>query len=437
MGAIVYKKLAFVGKVAVAGLVAMVVATAAQAQTPPAASPSEPAKPASWWDTFSIGGHVEGGVSYNTRAPSDGINFGNLFGDRADTALLNQAMLTIQRPLDPKATGFDFGFKFQGMYGTDARYTHFLGELDESISDIGQLDIVEANLQFHLPVLTKGGIDLKVGQFVSLLGAEVISAPDNPLYSHSYIFYFGVPFKHTGVMTTTHVNDTLDIYAGADSGVNTSLGCCSIYSGDNNTAWSFQGGIGLNGLADGALTILATTHIGAENPNTTATATACNCNPNSATRFYTDVVATWTVNDKWTLMADLNWVRDDAFAADGYGVAGYAMYKFNDAFKLVGRAEIWRDNNGFFVAAYPTPLDAVKTEHGDPSATIIPGTITTYSEFTLGLNITPPLPSTRFVKALIVRPEVRFDTSLNNTLPFAAGTAGNQWTLGGDVIIKF
>ena len=59
--------------------------------------------PSSWWDTFSIGGHVEGAVADNSRAPSDGINFGQLFGDRANTAVLNQAMLTVQRPIDPKA----------------------------------------------------------------------------------------------------------------------------------------------------------------------------------------------------------------------------------------------------------------------------------------------------------------------------------------------
>src|SRR5690349_13795993 len=206
-----FRSIALAGAALIAG--AFMVAGAAQAQTPPAAAPSEPAKPASWWDTFSIGGHVDGGITFNSRGPSDGINFGQLFGDRANTALLNQAMLTVQRPIDPKATAFDFGFKFQGMYGTDARYTHFLGEWDEAINAIGQIDIVEANLLFHLPFHNGSSVDFKVGQYASPMSAEVISAPDNPLYSHSYIFYFGVPFKHTGGMATIHVNDSIDLYA--------------------------------------------------------------------------------------------------------------------------------------------------------------------------------------------------------------------------------
>src|SRR5262249_16741060 len=154
---------------------------------------------------------------------------------------------------------------------------------------------------------------------------------------------------------------------------------------------------GLNGLAGGSLSIVALTHMGPENPNQPAIAAACNCDPNTAFRYYWDIVFNWTVSDKWTLIPDFNWGRDDGFAADGYGVAGYAMYKMNDFFKLVGRAEIWRDNSGFFVASFPGNLDYVKIEHGDPSGTSRSGGATTYAEFTLGLNITPPLPTNRLV----------------------------------------
>ncbi|MGQ4828462.1 outer membrane beta-barrel protein, partial [Enterococcus faecalis] len=77
-----------------------------------------------------------------------------------------------------------------------------------------QFDIVEAYVNAHLPILTSGGVDIKAGQFVTLEGAEVIDATGDFFYSHTYIFNFGIPFKHTGILTTTHVNKTLDIYAG-------------------------------------------------------------------------------------------------------------------------------------------------------------------------------------------------------------------------------
>src|SRR6202022_4131921 len=115
----------------------------------------------------------------------------------------------------------------------------FLGEFTHAINSRYQVDIVEAYLSAHLPWLTSGGIDIKAGHYVTLEGIEVITAPDNLLYSHSYIFNFGIPFKHTGVLTTTHLNSVVDIYAGIDTGVNTSLG-----KGDNNDAAAFHGGIG-------------------------------------------------------------------------------------------------------------------------------------------------------------------------------------------------
>ena len=92
-----------------------------------------PAPPPSWWDTFKWSGYIDGGITGNPDDPSNGINFGHLYTDRANLPLLNQASVIVTRALDPKATGPDFGFTFQGMYGTDARYTHFYNEFDRSI----------------------------------------------------------------------------------------------------------------------------------------------------------------------------------------------------------------------------------------------------------------------------------------------------------------
>ncbi|MBS0220312.1 MAG: porin, partial [Proteobacteria bacterium] len=31
--------------------------------------------PPSWWDTFSISGHLDGGITFNTYPQNDGLNF--------------------------------------------------------------------------------------------------------------------------------------------------------------------------------------------------------------------------------------------------------------------------------------------------------------------------------------------------------------------------
>ena len=421
-------------KIITSAVIAFAAVTAANAaDIPLKAVKAKPPMP-SWWDTLTITGLVEVGASGNPNNPAV-TNFGQLFTDKANSAFLNQASLTIQRPLDPKATGYDFGFKFQAMYGSDARYTHFLGEFDQSISQRNQFDIVEAHALFHLPWLTAGGVDVKVGQYVTLEGAEVINAPDNALYTHSYIFNFGIPFKHTGILTTTHVNPMLDIYLGVDTGVNTTFGnhldCFNC--GDNNRAAAFHGGFGLN-LLDGALTIAATTHIGPENPNVTPVILA-GVDPNSALRYLNDVTVVWKATDKLTLTTDANYIRDDGFNATGYGVAQYATYAINDWLKITGRGEIWRDNNGFFVASFPGNLDFVGIEHGNPLAVAISGGATTYGALTVGLAIKPPVP--KQIEGLVIRPEIRYDASLNNTTPFGGGTKSSQWTFASDLIIPF
>ncbi len=395
------------------------------APAPSADAPkSDAAAPAAWSDTLKFSGHIEAGISGNPDDPSNGINFGQLFTDRANRPLLNQLLLTAERPLDPKATGYDFGFKLQGMYGSDARYTHSFNLFDRITNNRNQFDIVEANGLAHLSVLTEGGIDLKLGVFPSPMSAEVIDAAGNALYSHSYIFNFGVPFKHTGGLATIHLTPLIDLYAGVDTGVDAWLG----RKGDNNSTGAGQGGIGLN-LLDGNLTVVALTHIGPENARGTAGVRA-----NSDLRYLNDIVTTWKASDSLTLTTDLNYIRDDGLHAIGYGGAQYAVYKLSDSVSLVGRGEVWRDNNGAFVAAFPGSQDFVNAERGLP-ATTISGGRTTYGALTFGVNYKPEVP--KAIEGFVIRPEIRYDSSLNGTKPFNAGKSDHQVTLSADVVLPF
>jgi hypothetical protein len=383
-----------------------------------------PAAPANWSDTLKFSGHLEVGFTANADDPKNQINFGSLFTDKSNRPLLNQLLLTAERPLDPKAEGYDFGFKLQGMYGSDARYTHFLNEFDRAIRDKNQFDIVEANLVAHLPLLTDGGIDLKLGQYSTPIGFEVIDAAANTFYSHSYIFNFGIPLKHTGGYLTAHASDTLDVILGGDTGVNTSLG-----KGDNNGAPAFLGGVGLNNLLDGKLTILALTHIGPENPTGTP-----GVNVNSALRYLNDIVLTYKHSDELTFVTELNYIRDDGVNAAGGGAAQYVTYQISDALSASARAEYWRDDNGFFVSAAPGTYDFVNVEKGLP-ARVVSGGKTSYGALTLGLTIKPPVPG--MFEGSMIRPEIRYDRALNDTKPFGDSKSSDQFTAAVDFILAF
>ncbi|MBI2813282.1 MAG: porin [Opitutae bacterium] len=362
-------------------------------------------------------GHVQVGITGNFASPDDRQNFGRLFDDRANEPLLNQFVLTAERALDPAATGFDWGFKLQGLYGSDARFIHSLGLLDRTTARILQPDIVEACLNLHLPVsATAGGIDVKVGKFVTLEGAEVIDNTGNIFYSHTYSFNFGIPFNHSGVLATIHATGNLDVMAGVTRGVNTSLK-------DNNDRPAFHGGLGFLNLAGGRLTVVATTHFGPETPG-----------DNRRYRYLNALVAICRINDQLTSTSDLNYIYDDLARAKGYGWAQYFTYAVSAAVTASFRGEIWRDQNGFYAAQFGNNTDVMRFLRGGaftPDPRTVGGGATTYGALTVGATVKTGL------AGLVVRPEVRWDASLNGTRPFNDSQDGRMLTFAVDATISF
>ena len=138
---------------------------------------------------------------FNPASPADNQNFGRFFDDRVNEPLLNQLVINLERALAPQPGQFDWGFKLQFMYGSDARFIHSLGLFSNTAgTSIVQPDLPEAYLNLHFPIITEGGLDLKLGKFVTLEGAETIDPRTNFFYSHTYIFNFGIPFNHTGAL---------------------------------------------------------------------------------------------------------------------------------------------------------------------------------------------------------------------------------------------
>ena len=391
---------------------ATILVSIASAGEPTSSSPTPESR-------FKISGWIDSGITFNPDSPQSNQNFGRLFDDRADEPLLNQVVINFERTLVPQPGQFDWGFKLQFMYGSDARFIHSLGLFDRTANETLQPDLVEAYLNLHFPVMTEGGLDLKLGKFVTLEGAETIDPRNNFFYSHTYIFNFGIPFNHTGALATFHASKLLDLYAGIVRGVNASVD-------DNNDNPAFHGGVGLN-LLDGKLSALATTHIGPETPS-----------DNRHNRYLNDLTITAKPTKNFTAITDLNYIYDEAADATGYGVAQYFIYKINDVFSIGVRGEIWRDADAFYVASFAENDDALDGLRGG-SVTIDPRTVgggkTTYGAVTLGLNIKPPVPKP--AASLVIRPELRFDRALNGTRPFNDSSERSQFTAGIDVIITF
>ena len=372
---------------------------------------------------------LDAGVTASTGAPRDNQLFGRLFDDRHGEPMLNQATFTAERVLAPEADRFDYGFKLQFTAGTDARYVDPIGEFDRLSNGRYTLAAVEAYGSLHLPFLTAGGVDLRLGQFASPMSAETIYPTGNFFYSHSYLFNFGVPFQHLGGLVTLHATKALDLYAGVVRGANVGLD-------DNNDVVSFLGGFALT-LLDGKVVLAANTSIGAENDAVFENAVGNNgrrVHTNGDLRYYNNVNLTFKPTERLTFITDLVYTRDDGFQAECYGVAQYATFTLNKYVSVGVRGEVFRDDDGFFVTQFAADDDNVDLIRGslggvDPR-TVGAGGGTTIGGVTLGVNVKP-------TDRVLVRPELRYDKALDGRHVFTDSTQSHQFTGGIDVIVTF
>ena len=391
----------------------------------------------------------EAGIIGNTNNPTNGldgksINFGQLYTDHANEPVLNQILLTVTKPIDPKATGYAFGFTGQAIYGGDMRFNHFLGiDAFAMGNDRNQLNIVQGYVAAHLPWFTSGGVDVKAGLFSSPQGFETLDPSTNPFYSHSYTYNYAVTFNHLGVLTTTHVNDTFDFYLGVDTGNQTTFGSTTPLApfadhGDPNGEPAGFVGFGLNNLANGKLTVLALSHIGPEQPPALDPA-----GYQSDLRYYNDVVLTYKFNDAWTSVTELNYSRDEfgngTGPAEYYSAVENLAYNFDKIYTLNGRGEILRDTKNFFVSTPLVNSGIALGEEGFPGPSLsgIPGNGTTIGALTAGITIKPDVPKP--LALVMIRPEIRYDRILDGAPLYGsgAGVSKDQFTFGGDLVIGF
>ncbi len=159
---------------------------------------------------------------------------------------------------------------------------------------------------------------------------------------------------------------------------------------------------------------------------------------NHDNRYLSDIVTTWKITDKLTSITDINFAYEESVNAKGYGIAQFLTYAVNDWCTVGIRGEVWRDVDGFFVAQFAANNDFIHFERGDDTVfdpRTVGGGRTTYGAITAGLTIKPTAPAP--LTGLMIRPEVRYDWSLNGTHPFNDSSDQEMFTAAVDVIVTF
>jgi hypothetical protein len=164
-------------------------------------------------------GWVEGG--YTGASTGSGIlsveTRQNRFGNEY---LLNQIGLTVEKPL--RQNEFNLGFMMRYFAGADAALGAPKGGIGYPPTNphFGQ-DFRDLYLSAHLPVITDGGMDFKIGRMNTIIGYNGFLAPYRPFYSSDYQFFYSQDGAFTGFLTDLHVSDRLDFWNGMTLGANT------------------------------------------------------------------------------------------------------------------------------------------------------------------------------------------------------------------------
>lgn len=141
----------------------------------------------------------------------------NRFGNEP---LFNQIGLVLQKPL--KQDRFDVGFNIRYFAGADAAIGQPKGGIGSTItSSRFSQDFRDLYISAHLPILTEGGMDVKVGRMNTIIGYNGFLSPYRPFYSSDYQFFYLQDGAFTGFLTNLHASPRLEIWNGMTLGANT------------------------------------------------------------------------------------------------------------------------------------------------------------------------------------------------------------------------
>jgi len=270
-----------------------------------------------------ISGFIDTTANYNFNEPKGPrTNRLRVFDVPANTFSVNLVEVALEKKaVEPGTAGFRVDFDA----GRDVRFF----ELDPMFAG-GIFTIEQAFVTYKAPL--GEGLTVTFGRFVTLLGAEVIEAPDNFNISRSFLFGFAVPFTHTGLLFNYPFNSVVDLTVGVVNGWDN--------IDDNNDSKTFIGRLAFN-VAESFMFAVAGIY-GAEQTNR-----------ESPKRWVLDLMSMIMPLPGLHLVLNYDLGREDEASAvvpldDAMwqGIALMVRYEFTKQFSLSARGELFADEDG-------------------------------------------------------------------------------------------
>jgi hypothetical protein len=348
-----------------------------------------------------INGWIESGIYANQwGTPSNGPVGLRSIGDGYT---VDQVWLSVDRKTDTKGCGWDLGGHIDYLWGVDGPQTQAFGDHSWDWNWNTSPQYGSAIPQLYAEI-AYNDLKVKAGRFYTPIGYEVVQAPQNFFYSHSYSHTFGEPFTHTGALAAYAPNEKATYYGGWTNGWDEG------FEGRDHGS-TFLGGVSIN-LSEKA-TLAWYVSAGYLGDGTAFPGAA------SGNLYYNCIIYTRKLTDKLTyvfehdLGTNYDVVGGPAGDNQWYQINNYLTYKLNDCWSVGGRAEWFQDPQG---------------------ARVNPGSRGDYYAFTAGFNYKPHANFT-------LRPELRYDSfeafQGTTSMPFNNGTSSHQLSGGFDAIFTF
>ena len=307
--------------VPMAVLLATAAASAARADDPP-----KPASP-TFADVLDASGITATG--YIDATYSYGDHSMELLPDSTasvNTFSLNQAAITIS-----KLPSSGFGALVNLVDGTEAGTGLYAPSYSYAgnINSGSHLDLLQAYVQY-----ATGKTTVMVGKFGTLAGAEVAAPTGDMNVTRSLLFWYSEPINHTGVRVVYAASSTASFTIGANNGWNAETSTGSGKTLELGFSLAPSKAVALTGAAYYGDTDVAS---------------------GLGKKTLVDLVGTFTVSPSLTLVANVDWDKQEITNGGGsftwWAAAGYANYAINDAWRTSLRLEYLDDQDGVIAGA--------------------------------------------------------------------------------------
>ncbi len=367
-----------------------------------------------------IGGSIAQSFTANFDNPNNRFNGPVTWTDRSNEYQLNQAWVYGEKRTNTEDQDWDWGFRTDAFWGTNARWAVAQG-LEDQIN--GAYQFYGIAIPNAYATLAYQDTTLKVGHFVSPVGYFTIDTTQNFFNTIPYTYQYGEPFTHTGAWVNQKMSDTLNVGGGVTRGWDNVDGG----RGNPQTGSPNAGAFGMAALAnDSGSSLTWFGHWSNE----------LNQNFGFTSRYIQSLVFQMKVSENITFVSQSDYGNQDQALANGasaqwFGSNNYLFLKLTDRVTWGTNVEWFRDDDGFRVGTVLPPSSAYSFR-GSPLAGGYAGD---FYQCTTG-------PKISLMENLILRPNVRFDwyTGLDNgpgTRPYVDGNLNQQVILATDLLWIF